>query len=162
MRSSARDTLRARFGFRCGYCGVREEDAGAELTVDHFQPVSRGGTDDPENHVYCCFTCNTHKSDIWAPDTPQRVLHPLHDDFGAHLRQRADGTLEGLTETGRFHIEHLHLNRPPLIAYRLEQTRREVLRQALEQAAQMQEELRLRVQRLEALLAEAERRLRSL
>jgi 5-methylcytosine-specific restriction endonuclease McrA len=67
MKPEEREALRSRFDFRCGYCGVREADAGAELTVDHFQPRSRSGADDPTNWVYCCFTCNTHKSDVWAP-----------------------------------------------------------------------------------------------
>ncbi len=44
MRSDEREILRQRFQFRCGYCGVRETDAGAELTADHFQPRSRGGS----------------------------------------------------------------------------------------------------------------------
>ncbi len=30
------------------------------------------------------------------------------------------GRLEALSETGRFHIALLHLNRPPLIAYRMQ------------------------------------------
>jgi hypothetical protein len=36
MRPEIRDALRQRYGFRCGYCGVRETDAGARLTLDHF------------------------------------------------------------------------------------------------------------------------------
>jgi hypothetical protein len=42
MRQDERETLRQRFAFRCGYCGVSEQDAGAERTVDHFQPRSQG------------------------------------------------------------------------------------------------------------------------
>ena len=46
MRQDERETLQRRFQFRCGYCGVSERDAGAELTVDHFQPRSQGGLHD--------------------------------------------------------------------------------------------------------------------
>jgi len=49
MRQEERDTLRRLFRFCCGYCGVTERDIGAELTVDHFQPRSQGGSHGPEN-----------------------------------------------------------------------------------------------------------------
>jgi hypothetical protein len=31
---------------------VSETDAGGELTVDHYDPVSAGGDDSPENLIY--------------------------------------------------------------------------------------------------------------
>ena len=61
MRQDQRDALRHRFEFRCGYCGVTERDVGAELTVDHFQPRSRGGLHEADNWVYCCHPCNEFK-----------------------------------------------------------------------------------------------------
>lgn len=42
----------------CAYCGTW-----AANTVDHVQPVTRGGTDDPSNLVSCCYTCNHDKKD---------------------------------------------------------------------------------------------------
>ncbi|MCY2996250.1 MAG: HNH endonuclease signature motif containing protein [Planctomycetota bacterium] len=72
MRQDQREALRYRFGFRCGYCGVAECDVGAELTVDHFQPRSRGGLDEPDNWVYCCHPCNEFKGDCWQPDSSDR------------------------------------------------------------------------------------------
>ena len=98
---------------------------GAELTVDHFQPVSRAGPDTPANWVYCCFACNNAKGDYWQPDSLQRVLHPLRDNLSEHIIAQEDGTLLGLTETARFHIEQLRLNRPALATHRLERRRRE-------------------------------------
>jgi hypothetical protein len=161
MRPEERDALRRRFAFRCGYCGVSEESVGAELTVDHFQPRAHGGTDEPANRVYSCFTCNNLKSDLWAPDSPQRILHPLNDDLAEHIAEDADGRLAGLSETGRFHIEQLQLNRAPLVAHRLARRREAEREQALEEIRRQQEELRRRVAGLEARVAEAERRLRS-
>jgi 5-methylcytosine-specific restriction endonuclease McrA len=62
MRSNLREELRRLYQFRCGYCGTSEVDAGSELTIDHFQPRSRGGSeDDPANWVYCCHACNEFK-----------------------------------------------------------------------------------------------------
>ena len=57
MRAEERRSLRQRFGFRCGYYGVSERDVGSELTFDHFQPRSRGGSDDRDNWVYSCHPC---------------------------------------------------------------------------------------------------------
>jgi hypothetical protein len=31
--------VRARYGGRCGYRGVSDEDAGGEFTVDHYTPT---------------------------------------------------------------------------------------------------------------------------
>src|SRR5438477_10335087 len=123
MRQEERETLRRRFEFRCGYCGVSERDVGAELTVDHFQPRSQGGQHEPENWVYCCHACNEFKGNWWQPDSPNRILHPSHDESAAHFVKQEDGTLRALTETGLFHIERLHLNRRQLVAYRLERRR---------------------------------------
>src|SRR5262245_33477634 len=118
MRRSQREALRVRFDSRCGYCGVREQDVGSELTVDHFQPLAYAGADNPANWVYACFMCNSYKGDTWAPDSPHRILHPLDDPLDEHIAESTDGTLLGLTGTGRFHIDQLQLNRSALVAYR--------------------------------------------
>lgn len=51
-----------RNGFRCGYCGHGPGD-GATLHVDHIMPVSRGGTNHPDNLIAACFDCNIGKGD---------------------------------------------------------------------------------------------------
>ncbi len=43
--------------FTCIYCGVRS----ADMTVDHFIPVSLGGPEIIQNLVACCSECNTRK-----------------------------------------------------------------------------------------------------
>lgn len=42
----------------CIYCGL---DA---YTIDHMTPVSRGGTNDPENLVIACRACNMEKGNM--------------------------------------------------------------------------------------------------
>jgi len=118
--------VRLLYGQRCGYCGVAEIDAAGELTVDHYRPVSAGGGDGDENLVYACSRCNLYKGDFWPSEEDvangRRVLHPLKDSIELHLRlDDPSGHLQPLTDTGRFHITMLHLNRPALIAYRLRQ-----------------------------------------
>ena len=143
MRPRQRQAVRQRFGFRCGYCGVHEHQVGAELTVDHFQPRSCGGTDEPANLIYCCPACNSHKGDYWQPGTAQRILHPLRDNMAQHVEALDDGTLHGLTTTGTFHITRLRLNRPALVALRRRQRRLEAARAA-------QQELLARIGEVEA------------
>ena len=82
MRQEERETLRRRFEFRCGYCGVSEVDVGGQLTVEHHIPVSADG-DDRDNLIDCCSRCNLFKADF-VPDAEQqqrgfRLLHPLRD-----------------------------------------------------------------------------------
>jgi hypothetical protein len=157
MRPDEHEALRCRFQFRCGYCGVSERDAGAELTVDHFQPRSRGGLHEPANWVYCCHACNEFKGDFWQPTSPQRILKPLQDDMPRHLAEQADGTLQPLSETGAFHIQRLHLNRRQLVAFRLEQRRQEAARQAQTQLLERLRQLEVQVQTLTAQLEQFER-----
>ncbi len=153
MREEERETLRRRFQFRCGYCGVSERDTGAALTVDHFQPRSRGGLHESENWVYCCHACNEFKGDFWDPNSIQRILHPLLDALSAHLVEQQDGTLKALSETGAFHIERLHLNREQLVAYRCERRRLEAARLAqaslIKRLRQLEEQVTTLTSRLE-------------
>jgi 5-methylcytosine-specific restriction endonuclease McrA len=102
MREEERQTLRRRIKYRCGYCGVRERDAGAELTVDHFQPTSKGGLHEPENWVYCCHACNEFKGDYWESDSTQRVLHPLQDDIQSHLVEEDNGRMKASRRQASF------------------------------------------------------------
>lgn len=59
---SLRFNVFKRDSYRCQICGVSAKD-GARLEVDHVYPVSRGGTDDPENLQTLCFECNRGKRD---------------------------------------------------------------------------------------------------
>jgi len=122
--------VRQQYCFCRGYCGVSETGAGGELTVDHFRPLAADGDEGYGNPVYACVRCNLDKGDFQpTPDDlahGRRVLHPLHDNMAQHLHQdERSGFLEPLTETGRFHIALLQLNRPALVRQRL---RRHVLR----------------------------------
>jgi hypothetical protein len=99
---------------------------GAELTVDHFHPRSRGGHDEMTNWIYCCHPCNEFKGDYWDADPSARILHPLRDNPSLHIIQLDDSTLQGLDPRGWLHIERLNLNRPALVAYRRAQHRRQL------------------------------------
>ncbi|WP_395095201.1 HNH endonuclease [Armatimonas sp.] len=144
-----RRTIRSLYGGRCGYCGVSEEEVGAELTLDHFQPQTAQGTDALENLVYCCPACNAFKSDYWPSDPALRLLHPLNDDLGVHLRQETDGRLTALTEAGERQIERLHLNRAPLVRHRLRIQERRLEQHAQAELRRELAQISQRLQRLE-------------
>ena len=57
ISDSKRNTVREKYNFTCGYCGISEIDAGSQLEVDHFHPLKHGGTDDWDNLVYACPAC---------------------------------------------------------------------------------------------------------
>ncbi len=137
MAHPKHQAVRRHYDYRCGYCGVSETDTGGELTVDHFRPVAAGGGDDEENLVYACHRCNGYKRDVFlnAADLAQgrRLLHPLRDDMNTHIVENAaHGALKARTETGRFHITILQLNRPGLLAHRLDKRFIALMREELQ------------------------------
>ncbi len=138
-------TLRSRFRFACGYCGTTETSVGSQLTVDHYHPTSRGGTDDETNWVLCCFACNSFKGAFWSEDEEQRLLRLLQDDFTVHIEQ-LEGVMLGLTQRGQQHIERLHLNREQLIAQHLNTAT----------ITQLQERIRIAEERLDRALKRIE------
>lgn len=46
-------------GDRCYYCGKKNE-----LTLDHFEPLAKGGAHCVSNFVFACFSCNSRKRDL--------------------------------------------------------------------------------------------------
>ncbi len=51
----------------CSYCnGILTDDR----TVDHFMPLFRGGSDDNNNKIICCYSCNQLKGSL----TPREFL----------------------------------------------------------------------------------------
>ena len=145
MAHPQHETLRQLFQFRCGYCGTSEQQAGGELTVDHYQPLSAQGSDDLVNLVYACFRCNLYKSDFWLGGVPgnlQRILHPLRDSLETHYTlERSTGVLSALTPTGEFHIALLHLNRAALVLRHREEATQLAYQTLLEEMIVRQHEL---------------------
>ena len=68
-------TILAMFAGRCAYCGRR----GRKLTLDHLQPVSRGGAHTASNAVPACGKCNSSKG----------ARMPLEFFFGVSIPRKA-------------------------------------------------------------------------
>jgi hypothetical protein len=121
LSNRTKQIVRERANFSCEYCGVSEQNAGGELTIDHFRPQAEGGGDELENLVYCCSRCNLYKSDFWV-EPPHGLWNPRLELSVTHFWQTESGNLLALTEKGELAIRILHLNRPQLIAYRNQQS----------------------------------------
>lgn len=65
-------------GWYCFYCAIplirtkshssrfiemAIQDGFGIATIDHCKPLSKGGSNKPENMVLCCYTCNERKGD---------------------------------------------------------------------------------------------------
>ncbi|NEO82717.1 MAG: hypothetical protein F6J87_00410 [Spirulina sp. SIO3F2] len=115
-----RQQVRQRANFACEYCDVAETDSAGQLTIDHFQPSSKGGTDEIRNLIYCCIRCNQYKLNYWpnSPTAPS-LWNPRQDNHKQHFQVLENGELYPLTPTGEFTLRRLRLNRPLLVKYRL-------------------------------------------
>lgn len=134
MNPEVRLYIRQRAHFACEYCGVSEADTGGELTIDHFQPRAKGGSDEIANLLYCCIRCNQYKSDYWPAQSHDPLLwNPRQDSVETHFLTLIDGKLYPVTAIGEFTLKRLRLNRPPLIQYRLRKQRENEEMRLLEQ-----------------------------
>lgn len=60
-----------RDSFTCQYCG--SHPPAVILNVDHIDPVANGGSNDQDNLVTSCESCNQGKSDRLLSDIPQSL-----------------------------------------------------------------------------------------
>jgi len=65
----------SRDGFACRYCGATSEKA--QLVLDHVEPVSKGGSNEPENLVTACEPCNAGKADKSVKSAAVNESHRL-------------------------------------------------------------------------------------
>lgn len=119
LTASTREQVRQRAQCACEFCGVTEIDVGGMLTIDHFQPRTKAGSDTLENLVYACIACNQYKQDYWPRTEIAPILwNPRQESARQHFVEQEDGQLTALTPTGVFTIKRLRLNRSQLIAAR--------------------------------------------
>lgn len=138
INKALRDQIRQRAAFACEYCGVSESDTGGLLTLDHFQPQSKGGSDQPENLIYCCNRCNSYKHNYFPSSNKEPSLwNPTQSDKDLHFFELDNGQLKALTPIGKVTIDLLRLNRDSLIQYRLQKNARAEEIQLLKQYQQL-------------------------
>lgn len=100
-----REQVRQRARCACEFCGVSETDVGGLLTIDHFQPQSKGGSDDLENLIYSCASCNQYKQDYWpTSESEPRLWNPREESASAHFVELDDGRVVAISPSGEFTI----------------------------------------------------------
>lgn len=153
-----REQLRTEARFSCQFCGTSETDVGGLLTVDHFRPKSKNGSDEIANLLYACPRCNLYKADYW-PEKPNDLplWNPKESDETSHFLLLGDGMLYGITPIGQFTIQRLRLNRPQLREHRQQKYRQEKHAQLLEQYQTLVPLLRQMLAQQNRLLAEQQR-----
>jgi hypothetical protein len=77
---------------RCCKCGRMLSRDDKMFTVDHFIPISKGGTNDIENLVPLCWDCNQLKSDYVA--RPYDFYSHLSDDYFNEIKKLFDDYCE--------------------------------------------------------------------
>lgn len=102
-----------RAAHRCEYCHAPEAIFNVRFEVEHILPISKGGTNEPDNLALACRACNMWKSDAVAADNlplfnPRQ--HNWHDHF--ELNTETSFTLVGKTTVGQATIQQLKLNAP--------------------------------------------------
>lgn len=115
---------------RCAYCLEHVLDIGRKtMEVDHFNPTLRHPDRNRHGNLLASSRhTNGNKSDFWpTPDQRKRgfyIIDPYDEnDYGPHIIEKlATGELQGLTKTGRFHIEKLDLNADHLVRKRRNRT----------------------------------------
>jgi HNH endonuclease len=119
LTTSIREQVRQRAYCACEFCGVTEIDTGGMLTIDHFQPSSKAGSDALENLIYACICCNQYKQDYWPlTEIAPTLWNPRQESASQHFVEQEDGQLTAITAIGAFTIKRLRLNRSQLIAAR--------------------------------------------
>jgi hypothetical protein len=120
-----RQTVIQRADGRCEYCLLSQFAQEATFHIDHIVPRSAGGPTTLENLALACVTCSLRKGARQRAIDPATGLeaplfHPRRDNWREHFRW--DGVaLVGLSPIARATIEALKMNRPDILATRLEE-----------------------------------------
>jgi len=93
VRQSTRLAIYLRDGLACVYCGDSLEQ-GAQLTLDHLKPHSKGGTNEAKNLVTCCHRCNSARGNRPVKTFCKTVAEYLNhdadpDEILKHVRRTA-------------------------------------------------------------------------
>jgi len=94
------------------------------MTIDHVQPVSKGGMNTFDNLCLACRTCNEYKSDNTESIDPLTgelvaLFNPRQQNWQEHFEWNSDASqIEGLTGIGRATVTALRMNNAVIVATR--------------------------------------------
>jgi predicted ATP-dependent endonuclease of OLD family len=121
--------LRTDFRKHCAYCTCHEEEIGGEenFEIDHHRPKLKFQDleNDYSNLYYCCHACNRRgaKGENWPTDEQIaqgfKFIDPVVEDpYEIHLEEKPNGILIERSNTGKYSIDKLRLNRDSLVRLR--------------------------------------------
>lgn len=120
-RSFRRKQLLEEYGNKCGYCGC-EMTSPDLMQVDSYLPFrTHPECDEYDNYVLSCPICNRIKAarEPITDDGRVLILHPYKDNYKDEIKIDEDGYAYGLTDAGKSTVDIMCLNRPELVAYRV-------------------------------------------
>lgn len=115
----------ARAGDRCEYCGLSQLGQEATFHIDHVIPRAVGGQTALDNLALACVSCSLRKGARQTGTDPEtglaeRLFDPRADAWADHFRWHEEWVIP-LTAVGRATLAGLDLNRPLILAIRLEE-----------------------------------------
>lgn len=108
---------------QCVYCAIGESLFGGERNfhVEHYRPKSRFSdlTNSFPNLFYCCAICNSFKGSDWPSDPTTDLSNssypdPSAIDYADFLSVNGAGIVSSSTNSGKYVVERLNLNRAQL------------------------------------------------
>jgi hypothetical protein len=124
LSSTLRGLIVERAGGACEYCLSQERFSPDSFSIEHIQPLARGGQDTIDNLAFACQGCNNRKyvsTTALDPATGKSVtlFQPRVDLWLEHFAWNEDcSVMIGLTPTGRATIAKLQLNRSGIVNLR--------------------------------------------
>ena len=127
-----RDSLRADFNNRCGYCNDLDEPRKEYFEIDHLVPqkiMVKKKNNDYQNLVYACHSCNNAKRKKW-PSGDENVpivrdegwIDPCSEEYDKQFSRDDKGNIIPLTPIGKWMFDNLKLYKPQhSILWNLEQ-----------------------------------------
>jgi hypothetical protein len=114
-----------RAGNRCEYCRLSQIGQEATFHIDHITPRAVAGATSFDNLALACVSCSLRK---WAKQSATdpssgeiaSFYHPRTDAWSDHFRWD-DALIVPLTPVGRTTVDALAMNRPMIVAIRLEE-----------------------------------------
>lgn len=105
IRQDKRLAIYLRDGLACAWCGDSVE-CGAQLTLDHLTPHSKGGTNEATNLVTCCHRCNSTRGNRetrrFAADVAGYLGHDVTaDEIMAHILKTSTTPLAGFRQEAK-------------------------------------------------------------
>jgi hypothetical protein len=124
LRSHQKSEVKREARDCCEYCGAQEAYSPDTFSIEHIQPIAKGGTSGFANLANACQGCNNRKYtrvEAIDPLTGDLVplYHPRRERWAVHFTWNEDFTrMLGLSPTGRATIEALALNRKGVVNLR--------------------------------------------